>query len=594
MKRRFIHRQRLLFLTAMLSLSVLLVVALFAFYKRPAERYRPEERAEGITSDLERQLPSDYPRVSFMEVAAKTGLPFRHFFDQRSTQLPEDMGSGAAWGDFDNDGDDDLFVANIVGPLTLDSQKRDNSPAICRLYRNNGDGTFTDVTQASGIMLRICGMAAAWGDVDGDGDLDLVVTSYPDLFLFRNNADSTFTEITSSSGLARFKGFWAGASWGDYDKDGDLDLYVCGYVQYHFDPADWSRVSLQFEAEVPYSLNPSSYRPERNLLFRNNGQGRFSEIAKTAGVDNPTGRSLAAAWCDFNGDGWLDLYVANDVSDNAMYQNSGNDRFQDVSHSAWVADYRGAMGLAVSDWDADGDFDIFVTHWLAQENALLKNMRIGSVGAAAGKMVFMDVADQEGLGQISLDYVKWGTSFLDYDNDGRADLLVVDGSTFQDPKDKRKLISMPHLLFWNREPDGFYEASKVSGSVFAQATVGRGAAFSDFDQDGDIDACVVNHEGPLWLLRNEGGNRKAWLKIKLEGKRNRFGLGAVVKVRTGARMQMQQVGAQPSYLSQNSLVLHFGLGSATSADEVIAEFLEGKTVRQQNVPVNQVLILKEP
>ncbi len=595
MKPKLSRRHRLLLRTSIIGVIVLAGVVFFAFYRRPAARYNPEERVEGITADLERQIPSAYPRVSFTEISGRAGITFQHFFQQRSTQLPEDMGSGAAWGDYDNDGDDDLFVVNISGPLTLSQEETAHSPALCKLYRNNGDGTFTDVTNQAGFFLRICGMGAAWGDFDGDGWLDLVITSYRDIFLFRNNRDGTFTDVSASSGLAKFKGFWTGASWADYDKDGNLDLYICGYVQYHFSSDDLNKASMQFEAEVPFTLNPSSYQPERNLLLRNDGKGRFIEVGKSAGVDNPTGRSLSAAWCDFDDDGWLDLYVANDVSDNAMYRNLGNGKFSDISHSAWVADYRGAMGLGIGDWDGDGDFDIFVTHWLAQENALFKNMRIGSKGAKPGKMVFMDVADQEGLGQISLDYVKWGTSFFDYDNDGKLDLFVVDGSTFQEEKDKQKLIPMRHMLFWNKgDPEGFFEVSAVSGSIFREKTVGRGAAFADYDNDGDMDVFVVNNGGQGWLLRNDGGNRQHWLKVKLRGKKNRFAVGGLVKVTTGDRMQMQQIGSQSSYLSQNSLTAHFGVGQADVVDQVEVIFPNGKRIERKGVKSNQTLTVEEP
>ena len=588
-------RQRLLLRTSLLSLIVLATVVAFILHRSPVARYRPEVRVEGITADLERKLPSDSPKVTFVESSKQAGINFQHFFKDRSTQLPEDMGSGAAWGDFDNDGDDDLFIVNSSGPLTLTASERDQSPARCKLFRNNGDGTFTDVTDPAGLSLRITGMGAAWGDFDGDGWLDLVVTSYPDLYLFRNNHAGSFSDVSVSSGFNKFKGFWAGASWADFDRDGDLDLYICGYVQYQFRSEDATKVSMQFEAEVPYTLNPSSYTPQRNLLFRNDGKGKFTEIAKQAGVDNPTGRSLSAAWCDFDGDGWIDLYVANDVSDNAMYHNLGNGRFEDVSHSAWVADYRGAMGLAVGDWDSDGDFDIFVTHWLAQECALYSNMLIGSRGAPPGKMVFMDIADQEGLGQLSLDYVKWGTSFFDYDNDGRPDLLVIDGSTFQDEKDKHKLIPMRHMLFWNKgDTEGFFEVSSIAGEIFQQSTVGRGAAFSDYDHDGDIDVVVVNHSGQAWLLRNDGGNQKHWLQIKVKGKKNIFGLGTIVKVTQGDRTQMQQIGSQPSYLSQNSLTAHFGLGQSDTANLVEVDFPDGNKVVNRDVHCNQILFVEEP
>jgi hypothetical protein len=593
--RRLTRRQRLLLRTFVISGVLLVGVAAVLFYRRPLSRYNPEERVEGITAELERRLPPDYPRVTFNEVAREAGISFEHFFGERSTQLPEDMGSGAAWGDYDNDGDEDLFFANIAGSLTLELGAVAQSPAICRLYRNDGAGRFTDVTQRTGLELRVCGMGAAWGDYDSDGLLDLVVTSYPSIFLFHNNGNGTFSDVSSAAGLARFKGFWTGVAWSDYDKDGALDFYVCGYVKYRFNADDWSKVSLQFRAEVPFTLNPSSYEPERNLLFKNTGNGRFIEVAKRLGVDNLTGRSLSASWCDFDDDGWHDLYVANDVSDNAMYRNLGNGRFVDVSHPAWVADYRGAMGLAVGDWDGDGDFDIFVTHWIAQENALFNNMRIAFRGGKAGKMVFMDVADQYGLGQASLDFVKWGTAFLDYDNDGKPDLYVANGSTFEEPANPRKLIPMRHQLFWNRgDPEGFFETGGVSGATFQQKTVGRGAAFADYDNDGDVDIVVINHSSSAWLLRNDGGNQKRWLKVRVRGTKNRFGLGAKVKLTIGGKTQVQQIGSQPSYLSHNSLIAHFGVGEAAVVDEVTVVFPSGRIVQRRAVESNQTVTVNEP
>jgi len=589
-RRKFTRKERVLLTTAVASV-VIVGAGAGAFFRRPATQYNPEERVEGITSELERDLPPDYPRVKFTETASQAGIRFKHFYKNRSTQLPEDMGSGAAWGDYDNDGDDDLFVVNISGPLTMSKAEAAQSPATCRLYRNNGDGTFTDVTEQAGLVLRVCGMGAAWGDYDGDGWLDLVVTAYPDLFLFRNRGDGTFADVSRSSGVGAHKGFWAGASWADYDRDGDLDLYVCGYVKYRFDPADLKKVALHYQSEIPFTLNPSSYPPERNLLLRNEGKGVFIEVAKEAGVDNPTGRSLSASWCDFDDDGWLDLYVANDISDNAMFKNLGNGKFKDISYQAAVADYRGAMGLGVSDWDGDGDFDIFVTHWIAQENALYRNDRTPSYNGKRGDIIFMDVADQNGLGQIALDFIGWGTSFFDYDNDGKPDLFVANGSTFQSGGD---LIPMRHLLFWNRgNLDGFFETGAVSGSIFKRKTVGRGAAFSDYDGDGDVDIFVVNHSGAPWLLRNDGGNKKRWLKVRAIGKRNHFAFGAKVKVTANGVTQTQQIGAQSSYLSQNSLLAHFGVGSAETVDKVAVIFPSGKVVERESVETNQTVEVRE-
>ena len=348
-------------------------------------------RTSTASSALSRAtFPRNYPRITFEDVTESSGLAsFVHFGGERSTQLPEDMGSGAAWGDYDDDGYPDLFLCNIKGPLNTPDTTATN-----RLYKNSGDGTFEDVTEASGLGAALMSMGAAWADWSGDGSLDLVVTSYPKLRLYRNQRDGTFTDVTDAAGLAAFSGLWTGASWGDYDTDGDLDLYVAGYVQYTFRPEDSGRGTRQYQAVVPYTLNPSSYPPERNLLFRNDGNETFTEVAAEANVVNAEGRSLAASWCDFDEDGQLDLYVANDVSDNVMYRNQGDGTFEDISHPAWVADYRGAMGIAVADWDGDNDQDLFVTHWIAQENALYSNMKIafGGSGVGAGEMRFMDVA----------------------------------------------------------------------------------------------------------------------------------------------------------------------------------------------------------
>lgn len=593
--RKATRRQRLLRRTLVLIAILLIAMVVVVLYRHPLSRYNPEERVAGITSELERRVPADYPRVTFTEAAKQSGISFQHFYGQRSTQLPEDMGSGAAWGDYDNDGDEDLFIVNTSGSLTLSAADLAQSPATCKLYRNNADGTFTDITDTSKLGLHIIGMGAAWGDYDNDGWLDLVITSYGDLFLVHNNKDGTFTDVSSISGLSRYKGFWTGVSWGDYDRDDNLDLYVCGYVKYSFNADDWNKASAQFQAEVPFTLNPSSYAPERNLLLRNNGRGNFTDVAKEAGVDNLEGRSLSAAWCDFDDDGWLDLYVANDISDNAMFKNLGNGKFKDISHSAWVADYRGAMGLAIGDWDGDGDFDIFITHWIAQESALYNNMRIPFRGSPPEQLAFMDVADQNGLGQTTLDYVKWGTSFFDYDNDGKPDLFVADGSTFQQETDKTKLVPMRHLLFWNKgDEQGFFETSVVSGEIFQQKTVGRGAAFADYDNDGDVDILVNNYGGQAWLLRNDGGNKNRWIKIKLVGHRNRFGMGAKAKVTVGDKTQMQQVGSQSSYLSGNSLITHFGFGQAEKIDQVEVIFPSGKIARLKDVPTNQTIVIEEP
>jgi enediyne biosynthesis protein E4 len=530
--------------------------------------------------------------VVFEEVAEAVGLRFTHFHGRRSTQLPEDMGSGLAWGDYDGDGDPDLFVVNQSGPLTLRPEEVAASPAHARLFRNDG-GRFTDVTGEAGLAVRGTGMAAAWGDYDGDGRLDLFVTRYGTNLLFRNEGGGRFRDVSAPTGVDRFEGFWAGASWADYDRDGRLDLYVCGYVRYRHDPAKARETSRQFKAVVPYALNPSSYPPERNLLLRNEG-GRFREVGKEAGVDNPTGRSLSASWADFDGDGWPDLYVANDVSDNAMFRNLGDGRFGDVSHSAWVADHRGAMGLGIGDWDGDLDLDIFVTHWLAQENSLYADESRSMKTTPEAPLRFVDQADLFGLGQIALDAIGWGTGFLDYDNDGRLDVYAINGSTFQEERDPSLLVPMRSFLFWNAGDNGYFEVGTKACEPFVTPLVGRGASFADFDGDGDLDLAVVVHGGALRLARNEGGNANGWMRVVLRSgpapagpgpRSTTFATGARLLLTAGGRTQVRQVGGQSSYLSQEPPgEVFFGTGDAPSVERLEVRWPSGRVQAFEGLP----------
>jgi Flp pilus assembly protein TadD len=594
------RRTRLLILAAAAALAAAASAAVLLRAKPAPYTPGTDAGAGGeITRELARSLPKGVPDVQFVDAAPEAGISFRHFDGVRSTQLPEDMGSGLAWGDYDNDGDPDLFLVNEDGPLTRTAEEAARSPARSRLYRNDGSGRFTDVTDAAGLDIRGCGMGAAWGDYDGDGDLDLVVTRFGTNLLYRNNGDGTFTDVSAATGVGAGTGFWTGASWADYDRDGDLDLYVTGYVRYHYDAALAGKASQQFRALVPFTLNPSAYPPERNLLLRNDG-GRFHDVAREAGVDNLTGRSLSAAWADFDGDGWPDLYVANDISHNALFRNLGNGRFEDQSDAAWVAEYRGSMGLGIGDWDNDGDLDIFISHWIAQQDALYDNQRFrgpaetpargGAPAPPAGTRTplrFLDIADQVGLGQIALDFVGWGSEFFDYDNDGRLDLFVANGSTFQRDDDPTRLVPMRNLLFWNAGPrEGFFDAGGAAGKALLVENVGRGAAAADFDGDGDLDLAVTVNGGETRLLRNDGGNRRHWLRVVLRGpaasertaqhRTTTFATGAVVRLVSGDTTQMREIGSGPSYLSQSPPgETHFGVGDAVSVEKLQVDWPDG-------------------
>jgi hypothetical protein len=601
------------------SLFVLLTVGVFSARPRRTA-YVPGREADTsaeITRSLERGLPaagSGRPSsargpvgVAFHEGAAEAGLPFEHFHGRRSSQLPEDMGSGLAWGDYDGDGHTDLFVVNESGPLTVSADELARSPAHARLFRNRGDGTFEDVTEAAGVAVRGLGMGAAWGDYDGDGDLDLFVTRYGTNLLFRNEGSGRFRDVSAQTRVGVPRGFWTGVSLADYDRDGDLDAYVCGYVRYREDPGKAGQTSRHYQGVVPYTLNPSSYAPERNLLLRNDG-GVFVDAAGPAGVDNGSGRSLSASWCDFDGDGWPDLYVANDVSDNAMFLNRGDGRFRDVSHSAWVADPRGAMGLGIGDWENDGDFDIFITHWIAQENALYADESRSMKLTPAAPLRFVDQADIFGLGQVALGAIGWGTGFLDFDNDGWLDLYAVNGSTFQEERDPSRLVPMRSFLFWNSGGHGFFEVGERSGEPFTVPAVGRGASVADYDDDGDLDVAIVVHGGALRLARNEGGNRRGWLRLVLRAspasggrqadgaprRSTTFAAGARVLLAAGGSSQMRVVGGQSSYLSQEPPgEVFFGTGEAPSIDRLEVRWPSGRVQSFAGLPVRSTIRILE-
>lgn len=520
-------------------------------------QYRPGEVNTDITESLTRNLPRDAPAPKLVDVTQEAGLAdFVTFAGERSSQLPEDMGPGAAWGDYDNDGDDDLFLVSAGGPLTAAPERL----APSALFENLGDGHFRRV--ADFPEPRVIGLGAAWGDVDGDGWIDLVVTGYNTLLLFRNQHGHFVLDTKFASQFQH--GFWSGAAWGDFDNDGDLDLYVCGYVQYVEANGSRATASEQNRIAVPYTLNPASYEPQRNLLFRNNGAGTFTEVAEKLGVANPDGRSLSALWHDFDGDGWLELYVANDISDNMLYHNVKG-RFEDISHSAHVGDYRGAMGLAAGDWNRDGDDDLFITHWIAQENALYDSLLKDS-----GHLSFVDAADVTGLGQVALPMVGWGTEFVDLDADGWLDLVVANGSTFETEDAPKQLKPQNPFLFWNRHGEFFYDLAPLAPAL-ATPHVARGLAVSDFDNDGDVDILIARHGEPVQLLRNDM-KQGHWAEVVLRARRKgrtatspAIGAQAVAHVKDAA---LRRAVTSASYLSQSTTVLHFGLGDATSIDRL--------------------------
>lgn len=526
-------------------------------------------------------LPPGAPEPRFSDVTKAAGLAsFRQFQGPRSSQLPEDTGSGVAWGDFDNDGLDDLFVVSGGGGLDLpDSQL---APSV--LYRNLGNGRFEKVKDFPDLRIR--GMAAAWGDYNNDGWLDLVVTGYDTIILFRNDHG----HLVRDKSFPSPKGFWTGATWGDYNRDGYLDLYVCGYVKYQPDERSLTASSTQFGLEVPYTLNPASFEPERNLLFRNNGNGTFTEVAQQLGVANAEGRSLGAIWHDFDGDGWPDLYVANDISENKLFLNK-HGTFIDAGRNAWVEEYRGSMGLAVGDFDRDGDDDLFISHWIAQGDALYQNLLAEQKGMSS-ELHFTDVAANMGIGQPSFQRIGWGTSFVDIDSDGWLDLVVANGSTFEHKGPAPRVLEpMTSFLFWNTQGSFFTDLAPWNRSL-SQPHVSRGLAVADYNNDGAMDIAIVDQSEGLRLLRNDipQGN---WVELRLHsrvppsGKPLGFGDGATVIARTGGVPLRRTVGSS-SYLSQDSHRVHIGLGPATKIDRLEVRWLRGAKEIWTNVAANQI------
>jgi hypothetical protein len=549
----------------------------------------PDGHIGGLTSVLSRTISDDLVRFRFEEVGRQAGIAFRHFPSVRRSLLPEDMGSGLAWGDFDDDGDPDLFLVNFAGSI-LDPAA---AVAPCALLRNDG-GTFTDVTRHAGLDQPLLGLGAAWGDFDGDGALDLYVTAHGPNVLYRNRGDGTFHDVTAEAGVGD-AGFGAGCAWSDHDRDGDIDLYVCNYVEFETRASDRTRVSRQYGSEIPYTLNPSSYAPQPNRLYRNRGDGTFEEVAARAGVADPEGRSLSAAWFDFDDDGWVDLYVANDVSANGVFRNRGDGTFQDLGASSLAADYRGAMGLGVGDYDRDGDTDLFVTHWLAQENALFENMTAQRWLDASGapRLFFMDSAEILGLGQISLAMVGWATGFADFDNDGLLDLWVVNGSTLEAIDDPTRLRPQPMHLYWQKPGGGFYQIAAEACAALERPVVGRGGAHADYDGDGRIDLAVMIHGATPWLLRNASPDTGHWLGLHLrQTGGNTRALGARVSVRAGSIIQHAQVGTGGSYLSQHDTDLHFGLGVSSTVDEIRVRWPDGTEQIEGPMAADQRVVLR--
>lgn len=554
----------------------------------------------GVTQEALQEARAESTPVRFTDVTAEAGIAMRHGAPERRRALPEDNGSGLAWGDYDGDGWPDLFVVDHPGMV------RDPADATRgnRLFRNRGDDTFEDVTAATGVAdPGGFGMGATFVDYDADGDLDLYVTNRGPNRLYRNRGDGTFIDVAAQAGVDC--PLWSsGAAWGDYDRDGHVDLYVCNYVDYTAAGRE-PPLPAPGAYEAPYTINPSAFDPEPNRLYRNRGDGTFEDVTRQARVADPGGRSLSATFCDLDQDGWLDLYVANDVSPNRLFRNTGGDfeaaheaaasedefpvTFIDISSVTGTADPRGSMGISVAEFGAlagvDDELpDIFLANWLTQENALYVSLRSGP------RMIeYRDRARVLRLGEISIDRVGWGTAAVDLDLDGRTDFAVANGSTLEQPDDGCRLKPETMFLFLN-DGTGFRDVAPLAGEATAAARGARGLAAADYDHDGDVDLALSVNQGRPVLLRNDTPrDGRHSIAIVLDGP-EALARGACVEVRQGEARQVRWWGADVSYLSGHDSELIFGLGDAASADLIRVRWMDGRESEMRDVPSGRIRI----
>ncbi|MEW6073727.1 MAG: CRTAC1 family protein [Planctomycetota bacterium] len=528
------------------------------------------------------------PLPAFTDATAEAGLAFVHSFgDRELSNIVEGTGPGCAFFDYDGDGRLDIYLLNGCWmPEVSDNKARDLRGKLANaLYRNEGNGRFADVTAAAGVGDRGFGMGASTADYDGDGDLDLYVLNYGPNVLYRNEGNGTFTDVSQESGLADPS--WSlAAPWFDHDGDGDLDVYVVNYLEY-----DAGRFR-DFYKPSGYP-GPLSYNAQSGRLYRNRGDGTFEDVSEAAGVLNSSGRGMSAVVTDLDGDGRLDLYVANDASSNFYFWAKGDGTFEERALRLGLAFGEGgqgasSMGPVAGDVDGDGARDLFIP-----------DMGYGCLLMNRGGM-FVDSTQPSRIALACGQYTGWGAALFDYDADGWLDLFVANGNA-------HNLYPEEDVLLKNDGTGKFVDVSERSGPYFADFEskyVGRGAACADYDDDGDLDLLVMNLAGPAKLLRNDGGTNH-WLVVAPWVERQPAGpagspaatapirvqaLGAVVSVTVGTRTMTREVFGVAGYLSQSDWRAHFGLGRATAADVVLIRWPDGRTTRREKVPANRILI----
>jgi enediyne biosynthesis protein E4 len=519
---------------------------------------------------------------TFKDVTSAAGIKFTHNSGRAGKKfLPETMGAGGAFVDLN--GDDWLDIV-LVNGRDWTSRGRQS---LHGLYKNNGDGTFTSVVAGSGIDVEIYGMGVAAGDYDNDGKADLYITALEGDRLYHNDGNFKFSDVTKTAGIANAD-FGTSAAWLDYDEDGRLDLFVANYVK-------WSAETDLFctlDGSSKSYCTPESYKGTASKLFRNLGNGRFEDVSEKAGVADPNSKSLGIAVFDYDADGWPDLFVANDTQPNKLYRNNGDGTFTEKGVMSGVAFSedgvaRGAMGVDAADYDRSGRPHLLVGNFSNQMLALYRN---------EGNGLFVDEAPRSTVGRVSLLSLAFGVFFFDYDLDGQMDIFSANGHIEEEigrvqPKVQYK---QSPLMFHNEGKGTFVSAGASLGPDFAVEQVARGAAYGDYDRDGDLDILITNNHGPARLLRNDGGNRNHWLTIDTVGtKSNRDGIGAIVRIESASGKQWRMVRSGSSYCSQSDLALTFGLGQDPMVTAIEVEWPSGAKDRVTNVKPNQFLTITE-
>jgi hypothetical protein len=523
--------------------------------------------------------------VRFSDITGQAGITFKHVSSPEKRYIVESMSGGVATFDYDNDGLLDIYFVNALTMDLLKSKGKSQS----ELYRNNGNGTFTNVTAKAGVGDIGWGMGVCVGDYNNDGWGDLYVTCLGPDHLLKNNGNGTFTDVTAKAGVSDPR--WStGAAFLDYDNDGHLDLFVSNYVDFDVNnlPSN-ERPCLYRGIEV--QCGPRGLRGAGDTLYRNNGDGTFTDVSLKAGVSDPNGYYGMGVVCsDFDFDGFVDIFVANDATPNFLYKNKGDGTFKDIGFISGAAvnangSEQACMGVTVGDYDRDGKLDIFATNFAQEYNVLYRSQ---------GSNMFSDVSYTAGF--PNQPNVSWGTKFFDYDNDGWLDLFVANGHVYPQV-DKANLDAgyrQRKMLHRNNRNGTFSEVAAQSGEALLEKRVSRGAAFADIDNDGDVDIVVNDLDGAPSLLRNDGGNANSSVLIKTIGVRsNRDGVGARVRVVSGDLTQIDEVRSGASYISHNDLRLHFGLEKRAKIDLTEVRWPSGAVDKIEGVEANKIIVIKE-